>query len=79
MVWQFEEVNGLRALRFELFPVRLPSLLGVAALVASFVDVEAPYLLCANLLVSSSALALVILEEAVVNNVNLLCFSLSAL
>ena len=68
MVWQLEEVDGLHALRFELFPVRLPSLLGVAALVASFaalvasfahvaVSVVAPSLLCAALLASSSALA----------------------
>ena len=57
MVWQLEELDGLHALRFELFPVRLPSRLGVAALVASFVDVEAPSLLCAVLLVSLSALA----------------------
>ena len=43
MVWQLEEVDGLYALRFEHVPVRLPSLLGVATLVASFAALVASF------------------------------------
>ena len=43
MVWQLEEVDELSALGFELFPVRLPSLFGVAAFVASFAALVASF------------------------------------